>query len=166
MFSINDLREGKCAVINDGTVEELRTIIVKAFPNSTAVNVLSGSWRYYMKSKYDNSYIDFCDIKPNIPCQSVSDFLKQIKNERIFTPKFADEILASNDDIHWFNAFYISNINNKYLISNQNPEENYLNAEYIKCRFVNFIREFKIKISKHEIAKINGCNVKNIEIID
>lgn len=58
-YTIKDLSEGKCAVINDGTRKELAKVLA---------NPCLGIWKYYWK--------DNCsDIKPNLPCQSVKDFI-------------------------------------------------------------------------------------------
>ena len=60
MFTIEDLKQGRCAVINDGTLEELREVLRLAFPDS----ILDVS----------------LDKNTNLPTQSVKDFL----NKEIF----------------------------------------------------------------------------------
>lgn len=34
-YTIDDLKNTKCAVINDGTIEELNKVLTLAFPNDT-----------------------------------------------------------------------------------------------------------------------------------
>ena len=51
-YTIKDLREGKCAVINDGTLEQLQDVLKKAFPND--VSIPEGGAYYYGKEEYDS----------------------------------------------------------------------------------------------------------------
>lgn len=75
MYTIEDLKNGKCAVINDGTVEELNKILALAkWPFE-----VSGSEKYYWKKFESDSS---CSRKePNLPTQSVKDFIKQLDEE-------------------------------------------------------------------------------------
>jgi hypothetical protein len=68
-FTIKDLSEGKCAVINDGTVEEFTKIFKMAFNQETPI---SGSRRFYCKylEVWSSSHI------LDLPTQSVKEFLK------------------------------------------------------------------------------------------
>ena len=73
-YSIEDLRNGKCAVINDGTLEELREFLKLAFPNDKTT--IGGGAEVY--SKYNQ--IEWCaDNEYGLPTQSVKDFLKKRK---------------------------------------------------------------------------------------
>jgi len=76
VYTIQDLREGRCAVLNNGTVSELHKVLEAAKPNSSAG--YSGSKYYHMENGYY-----WCNTSSisnlNIPTQSVKKFLKQIK---------------------------------------------------------------------------------------
>ena len=72
MYTIEDLKNGKCAVINDGTVEELNKILALIKWPFEA----SGSEKYYWKESESDSS---CGMKdPNLPTQSVKAFIKQL----------------------------------------------------------------------------------------
>ena len=70
-YTIEDLRNGKCAVINDGTLDELRKVYKMVFPFGERndfgdykfhfVHPVIKCWRY--------------DDTTNLPAQSVKDFL-------------------------------------------------------------------------------------------
>jgi hypothetical protein len=72
MYTIDDLRNGKCAVINDGTLEELREVLKLAFPNDKSI--ITGSCDFYYKG---NQIEWHADNDNNLPTQSVKDFLKK-----------------------------------------------------------------------------------------
>lgn len=75
MYTIEDLKNGKCAVINNGTVEELNKILALIKWPFEA----SGSEKYYWKES-ESSFS--CDTRnPNLPTQSVKDFIKQLDEE-------------------------------------------------------------------------------------
>ena len=82
MFTIEDLKQGRCAVINDGTLEELREVLRSALPDS--ILDVAGGCRYYFLDKKlkneDGVYIWDLDKNTNLPTQSVKDFLnKELK---------------------------------------------------------------------------------------
>ena len=72
IYTIKDLSEGKCAVKNDGTLEELREVLKLAFPKDSFI--LSGGGTYYYPHEYNpgrwvgNNFT-------NLPKQSVKQFL-------------------------------------------------------------------------------------------
>jgi len=72
-FTIKDLELGKCAVINDGTLEQLREVIKLAFPNSD--QHLAGAFRFYFPP-IDINKIWECSDDTDQPTQSVKDFLE------------------------------------------------------------------------------------------
>ena len=77
MFTIEDLKQGKCAVINDGTLEELREVLKLAFPDSI-LDVAGGCRYYFLDNKLKNEkeiYVWDLDNNTNLPTQSVKDFL-------------------------------------------------------------------------------------------
>ena len=82
MFTIEDLKQGRCAVINDGTLEELREVLRLAFPDSI-LDVSGGCRHYFLDNKLKNEeeiYVWDLDKDTNLPTQSVKDFLtKELK---------------------------------------------------------------------------------------
>ena len=76
LFTIKDLTEGKCCVENDGTQNELRTVLNTAKADSGK--------DYSANSKYYWTHTDYYWYNGNnvktskVPTQSVKDFLKQI----------------------------------------------------------------------------------------
>jgi len=74
MYTIEDLRNGKCAVINDGTLDELKVVLKLAFKNDKSD--VKGKFKYYFKSEGDGLWIG---ASTNKPSQSVKDFLKPLQ---------------------------------------------------------------------------------------
>lgn len=86
MYTIKDLAEGRCTILNDGTVEQLRAVIKAAFPNIECIP--NGSCKYYCKDNsinhltWDAYNSDFSLPIKNIV--SVIDLYNQLlKNENI-----------------------------------------------------------------------------------
>ena len=78
MFTIEDLKQGKCAVINDSTLEELYKVLRSAFPNDGAYT--RGEYKFYSMN-FDSSNEWYPDDVTSLPTQSVKDFLiKEILN--------------------------------------------------------------------------------------
>ncbi len=76
MYTIEDLKNGKCVVINDGTIKELLKVFKLAVPNSR--KGYNATCRYY----WANEGYYWCNGDLNIkklPEQSVKQFLKQIE---------------------------------------------------------------------------------------
>jgi len=77
---IKDLREGRCAVKNDGTYEQLEQILSHAFPKDPDHYVFSGVVTYYFASGYDNNKRwASSNETPSIKCYSVKDFFTTTK---------------------------------------------------------------------------------------
>jgi hypothetical protein len=76
--TIENLRNGKCAVRNDGKPSELREVLKVAFPRDTTTT--SGSYEYYY-SKFGKglwSVLSIC----HLPAFSVKEFLKDINKQK------------------------------------------------------------------------------------
>lgn len=71
VFTIQDLADGKCSVINDGTLQELRKVLKLAFPKDPGI--AGGNAQYYFASTKDVWVGN--DFKNNLPAQSVRNFL-------------------------------------------------------------------------------------------
>lgn len=75
LFTIQDLADGKCAVKNDGTLEELRKVLGRA---------LRGTHKFYQFTiDEDCVAID----KTDLPTQSVKDFFREVRKTETFNPQ-------------------------------------------------------------------------------
>ena len=74
-YTIEDLAQGRCAVINDGSVEELREVLRRAFPEDCDYKNWVNDWA---RSNYYYSIHSGKWIRRSytpVPAQSVKDFL-------------------------------------------------------------------------------------------
>ena len=69
---IKKLRKGTIAVVNDGTLEELRKVLRYAFPKD--MTNLQGVLKYYYKRPYHDEWMDIDNT--HLPTHSVKEFLK------------------------------------------------------------------------------------------
>lgn len=100
-FTIKDLAEGKCAVKNDGTIEELNKVLKAAFPEC---NRTGGEKLYYMT--WDKCICWGYNII-NIPFQSVKDFLEELESLKL--PKRGDRILVKNRECDkWYDKIFVT----------------------------------------------------------
>lgn len=161
-FTIKDLSEGRCAVINDGTVEELNKVLRVAFPNSPKTN---GSLVYY--------YADInvtCNVyKPTIPVQSVKDFLEELEKPEF--PKKGDRILVSDKGNNWREAIFVTYIEGALLpimcvyFDDEYDFKNNKIFRTVGWKYWKPISEKKvIKVTMEEIAE--KFDVDEVEIID
>jgi len=72
-YTIKDLAEGRCAVIKDGTLDELRKVINLAFPTDVDA-IPAGNSRVYFRSLKNTLHWDSSNVT-ELPVQSVKDFL-------------------------------------------------------------------------------------------
>lgn len=103
-FTIKDLAEGRCAVKNDGTVEELNKVLKAAFPvkHQSAI----GSSDIYFKIN-EGFWTGGCDTK--LPVQSVKDFLEELETFKL--PKRGDKILVRDfGEESWVERIFITYI--------------------------------------------------------
>ena len=76
-FTIEDLSKERCAVINDGTLEEFIEVMELAFPSEPRANIIRSTDMYYYKCM---DMIFGTNYNPKQPTQSVKDFLsKELK---------------------------------------------------------------------------------------
>ena len=111
-YTIDDVRNGKCAILNDGTLEELRTVLKIAFPKDEYP--ASGTSEYYFRDNYRHHLWIWCDVT-NLPTQSVKEFLKNINmskqtNQQSLTMGQLRNLYKVSDCSEWRNAIatYIS----------------------------------------------------------
>ena len=89
MYSIKDLSEGKVAVVNDGSVKELREVLKLAFPDD--YSRLQGSERYYYGTRIYSDLSWTGDFETHLPTQSVKDFLIE-ERKLAKTPEYVSEV--------------------------------------------------------------------------
>ena len=111
-YTIEDLRNGKCAVIHDGTLKQLQEVIKLAFPKSTPP---SGNSTYYFKDNYNDSW-DY-DVYSDLPKQSVKDFLKS----EIVWGEEVEAKLVKGANFGTMQYYYVStnplkNADNKHIV--------------------------------------------------
>jgi hypothetical protein len=80
LYTIKDLQEGKCALLNDGTKENLNIVLKEAFPLNDVVS--NGRFKFYYKTRYNDNEWD-CNDTTSLNFQSTKDFLKQIKEKNM-----------------------------------------------------------------------------------
>ena len=78
-YTIEDLAEGRCAVINDGTLDELREVLRRAFPKDNYETF--GFFKYHYRSTFDCDQWD-SSYNTVLPTQSVKDFLEEPKQQQ------------------------------------------------------------------------------------
>lgn len=101
-YTIEDLRNGEVAVINDGTLEQLKEVLKKAFPRDKCIPC--GSSLVYSRS--DDMYKEWFPTSQGLPKQSVKDFLK---------PEFeeGDWIEVSDDGNEWAERIFLHKFTEK-----------------------------------------------------
>lgn len=156
MFTIEDLKQGRCAVINDGTLEELREVLKLAFPDSI-LDVAGGGRYYFLDKKLKNEeeiYVWDLDKNTNLPIQSVKDFLtKELKRgnlvwisdanpeerdeQRIFLAKIDSSTypfvcVSSGEEDSFKRGLSFSTVNFKYATKVEEPKEVEMTIEEIE----------------------------------
>ena len=99
-FTIKDLAEGRCAVKNDGTIEELNKVLMAAFPEDVKAH---GGCRFYHK---DGLY-NWIGVSNAEHFQSVKDFLEELETPKL--PKRGDRIWVKNKDCdRWYDKIFVT----------------------------------------------------------
>jgi hypothetical protein len=100
-YTCKDLSEGRVACKNDGTIDDLQTVLEYCFPDDS--QIANGICSYYMR--WSNNYAKWCGYEKgeieNIPTQSVKVFLKEIeaKEPQTMTITTSKEVEVNPDDI-------------------------------------------------------------------
>ena len=97
-YTIKDLSEGRVAVINDGSVEDMVSLLAVAFPNYDVLTLLEvrdyinlcSKEFYYLSAHYEGAWVSY--IKTDLPKQSVKVFLEELKAESPLVAKFMEEL--------------------------------------------------------------------------
>jgi hypothetical protein len=100
-YTCKDLSEGRVACKNDGTIDDLQTVLEYCFPDDS--QIANGICSYYMR--WSNNYAKWCGYEKgeieNIPTQSVKVFLKEIeaKEPQTMTITTSKEVELNPNDI-------------------------------------------------------------------
>ena len=151
---IKKLRKGTIALVNNGTLEELRKVLRYAFPNGKSK--ISGDCKYYFKSACGEN-IWAANDKTNLPTHYVKEFLNQKQeimstvvninpdtSEINITPKEGFEIDIENSDLK----------NGKVLFKEVEKKYPY---------------EFKYNVKRHGLfnrVKLSATYAEKLEILD
>jgi hypothetical protein len=82
-YTIQDLANGKCAVINDGTLEELTKVLSLAFPEDEDTEIMKGTYKFYSINKSIPKEWS-CSDSIYLPTQSVKYFLSKEINYEVY----------------------------------------------------------------------------------
>ena len=165
-FTIADLASGKCAVINDGTEEELNKVLQMAFPYGNQEYPIQGINKYYHCIPHYKQEWTFTNGEINLPTQSVKDFLI---DAFILPEKWC--ILRTEENADTVNSFFSKPENNKegylyidntgYLISEYLNTCNWIGAPSIKPD--EDYTEITFEQFKKYILKQDNMNTINID---
>lgn len=75
LYTIQDLKDGKVAVENDGTVEDLNKVLISAFPDDVGSSGLNLIYERVKEGEWGGR------ADSSLPNQSVKDFLAQLSKE-------------------------------------------------------------------------------------
>ena len=144
IYTLEDLSNGKCAVINDGTLKELQAVLKHCFPDDNCQ--INGLRDYYfasnLKGKWNgNENVKLCGI----PTQSVVEFYNQILKtmKQYLTRKQLIELHKADNCLEW-----------KSIIGS------YLNFSSLEND------DYKVEIKQFDIDYANNkCNPKQTELL-
>lgn len=137
-YTIEDLANGEVICENDGTLEELRKVLKKAFPNDNIIT--QGCNNYYFKS--DENPKEWGSVRPeeyiyipkeirNKPIRSVKDFLKNEESEHNFkqgeTILFRDTEEEKWEELMFVCEFPINKDGYKYMATRWDNEAGHYN---------------------------------------
>jgi hypothetical protein len=154
---IKELSEGKCAVKNDGTLEELKSVLRAAV--TKWYDCLMGDSLFY----FINNGLWQVDNTTDLHAYSVKDFLKEEKEE--WEPKWGEEVEISDDEKYWSKTVL-------YCCKNPDPHSTLKHVVYYKesgwsaCfKYVRPISKPKIKeVTLKDVADKFGVPVEELRI--
>lgn len=157
MYTIEDLREGKVAVINDGTKKELSELLIEAFGDND--QAFTGSHIYYFKSFNYESMWACSSTSPYLPTQSVKDFLSQDTNEEEF--KWGQKVEVYRE--HEWESGYV------YIAKDPRSSKHVVALMKLNCFNAIDIEDIrkpleKVKITMQDIADKFGCKAEQLVI--
>ena len=100
MYTLEDLTNKKCAVLNDDTIENLRLVLNYAFPDDNGI--VTGKNKYYFRDKSQNEkrWIGSDNIPYYLPALSVNIFLKQLNLDK--ENYFNNIKIESPEGLEWY----------------------------------------------------------------
>lgn len=152
-YTIKDLSEGRCAVINNGTRDEIKKVMRLAFPQSY-ITIYGDAAMYYRDG---SKYSEWDCSSTNLPKQSVKDFL-----EEEWEPKWGEEVeVVDTNENSWVRRIFLAKKVNTHV-----------EAPYIAESVVGSISCYKyirkpqprLILSMKDIAEKFGVPVDSIEI--
>lgn len=161
MKTIEDIRNKKVAINNDGTLEELKEVLGVAFPEGELI--VRGYYKYYFAQSISQNKWDCTDEKPKFPIQTVKDFIKQIRDREMKNKEQEYELVDFKiEDLK--EGSILMNGNKKYevqgtvgkivFISTDSVETYTLHIDHVKNK------DFKLKAPKPKLEKIQGFEVR------
>ena len=167
MFTIEDLKQGKCAVINDGTLEELHKVLRLAFPDSI-LDVSGGCRHYFLDKKLKNEeeiYVWDLDENTDLPTQSVKDFLiKELKRGDLVWVSDRD---PNKRDLQLIFLTKVDGAKYPFICVEESDEICFNDGEVfdtIHYRYATKVEEPKeVEMTIEEIEK--ALNIKNLKIV-
>ncbi len=157
-FTIEDLRNGKVAVENDGTLEELKEVLKLAQPNTHSVYFAGNSKYYWMHNDY---FWNNRDELPVLPVVSVKDFLPVksqypkvmwVSGDKNFNNKAKRVVFMEK------NGKYIAWRGAETLLESE-KEHNTTSWQFAKD-----IEPETVELTMNEIAEKFGVDVKSLKI--
>lgn len=161
LYTIQDLKDGIVAVVNDGTVEELTRVLncrtqgIDKFYFAAYKGIINLNWNSACAT--------------TLPTQSVKDFLAQLpkKKEEAWTPKVGEKVQFKfhSETSLWLEAEYLaSDKGSKYSYAVVVTDSN-------GNRVIESVAEIrqipkKVKVTKQRVADILGIELNQLEIID
>ena len=127
-YTIEDLRQGRVAVINDGTIDDLDRVLYNAFPNDNSFDQLLQMNFFKPNDKFIRNYIVlffdkwFRDNETDLPTQSVKVFLKEIEQMETKELKVGDNLSLKETKLY------------SILLSKDNESRVYCNLDLIQVQ--------------------------------
>lgn len=141
-YTIKDLSEGRCAVVNDGTVEELREVLEEAFPEWRGFNrvITPSSKVVYASSVHEiDSGGWWLEYETTLPTQSIKLFIEELRGEisreeyesmlaekfegaTAWQPKEGEMVEVSDDGKGWVKRVYVGNLQGWNIVAIANGD--------------------------------------------
>lgn len=156
MYTIEDVTNGKCAIINDGTIEQLKEVLHTAFPLDR--KVIGGNNKIYMASTSNPGFWNSSN-NTDLPTQSVKDFLEpQLqRGDLVYVSDNSIENAVSNKIKRVFIA-YIERANAPYICVSDEYEQDFHNNQKFnvnRWRYAVKVSEIKeVEMSIEEIEEL------------
>lgn len=92
-YTIKDLAQGKCAVINDGTLEDLKRVLKLAFPDHNRIPTGTSTYYYKKPRKWT------CRHECELPKVSVNDIVLEEPKLPEYMEQIAKLFGADNENL-------------------------------------------------------------------